>query len=55
MGSGYIIQGTQPGTLGQPRGVGWGQEWEGYSGGGGDICILMTDSHCCMAETKTTM
>ena len=22
---------------------------------GGDICILMADSHCCMAETNTTL
>ena len=22
---------------------------------GGDICILVADSHCCMAETKTTL
>ena len=21
----------------------------------GDICILMVDSHCCMAETNTTL
>ena len=22
---------------------------------GGDMCIIMTDSHCCMAETNTTL
>ena len=22
---------------------------------GGDICILMADSHCCMAETNRTL
>ena len=22
---------------------------------GGDICILMADSHCCMAETNATL
>jgi len=22
---------------------------------GGDICILMADSHCCIAETRTTL
>ena len=22
---------------------------------GGDICILMADSHCCVAETNTTL
>ena len=31
--SGYLKQGTQSGTLWQPRVVGWGQEWEGGSGG----------------------
>ena len=34
--------------------------WGGRRGGrevqeGGDICILMADSHCCMAETDTTL
>ena len=34
--------------------------WDGAGGGrevqeGGDMCILMADSHCCMAETNTTM
>ena len=22
---------------------------------GGDVCILMTDSYCCTAETNTTL
>ena len=22
---------------------------------GGDICILIADSHCCMTETRTTL
>ena len=31
--------------------------WDGSRGGrevqeGGDMCILMADSHCCMAETN---
>ena len=34
--------------------------WDGVGGGrevqeGGDISILMADSHCCMAETNTTL
>ena len=33
--------------------------WDGVGGGrdvqeGGDICILMADSYCCMAETNIT-
>ena len=33
---------------------------DGLGGGrdvqeGGDICILMADSHCCMAETNITL
>ena len=51
VGSGCITQEVQPGALWQPREVRWGgggryvQEW-------GVICILMADSHCCMAETN---
>ena len=29
--------------------------WEGAQEGGEDICILMAESHCCMAETNTTL
>ena len=34
--------------------------WDGAWGGreaqeGGDICIIMTDLHCCTAETNTTL
>ena len=34
--------------------------WDGVGGGrevqeGGDISILMADSHCCTAETNTTL
>ena len=34
--------------------------WDGRGSGrqvqeGGDICILMGDSHCCIAETYTTV
>ena len=32
-------------------GVGGGREVQE----GGDICILMSDSHCCMAETNITL
>ena len=36
---------------------GWdgGSEWEGDSRGREYIYILMADSHCCMAETNTTL
>ena len=47
-----MTQGTQTGALSQSRGVGWGgmevQE-------GGDIRVLMADSHFRMAETNTTL
>ena len=34
------------------------EKWDGAEGGkevqeGGDICILISDSHCCMAEINT--
>lgn len=32
-------------------GVGGG----GEERGGGDVCIMMADLHCCMAETDTTL
>ena len=54
MGSCYITQPAQPGALWQPRGVGWGEKWEGYSRRG-NIRILMADSHCCMAKVSTTL
>ena len=44
-----IIQGAQPGALRQPRGVGWGRREVQE---GGNICILMADSRCCIAGTK---
>ena len=37
MGSCYITQGTQPGALWQPRGVGCGGRWEGVSRGRGHM------------------
>ena len=33
---------------------GWDRGGEGSSRGG-DICIITTDQHCCMAETNTTL
>ena len=43
MGIFCMTQETQTGTLYQPRGVGWGERWEGGSEGG-EICIPMADS-----------
>ena len=40
-------------ALWPPRGVGWGGRWEGVPKGG-DICIPVTDSCWCMAESNTT-
>ena len=37
-----MAQETQTGALCQPRGVGWGERWEGGSKGG-DIGIPMAD------------
>ena len=36
------------------------EEWDGLWGGkeiqeGGDIYIIMADSHCCMAKTNRTL
>ena len=42
MGIFCMTQETQTGTLYQPRGVGWGERWEGGSEGG-EICIPMAD------------
>ena len=41
----------------------WSSVWTWRGGGGdgrktwerGDVCILMADSRCCMAETNTTL
>ena len=38
MGSCYITQGTQPGALWWPRGLGWGMWWEGVSRGRVNMC-----------------
>ena len=53
MGSWYITQGAQPGALWRPRGIGRGGE-EGGSRVREYLCIVMTDSCCCTAETNTT-
>ena len=50
MGSCSIAQGAQSGALWQPRGMGWG--WKEVQG---DMCIPMTDSGWCMAETNKTL
>ena len=47
-GSCRVTQGAQPGTLRQPRTVGWSSE-------GGDRHIITTDLHCFTAETNTTL
>ena len=36
------------------------ERWDGVEGGsdvqeGGNVCILMADSRCCMAETNMTL
>ena len=36
------------------------ERWDGVKGGsevqeGGNVCILMADSRCCMAETNMTL
>ena len=36
-----------------PRGMGSGEGREAQEGG--DICIIMADSHCCTAETNTKL
>ena len=54
MGICCMTQGTQTGALWQPRGLGWGERWEGGSIRRGHMW-LMTDSCWCMAETNTTL
>ena len=53
MGSCCVTQETQPGDLWWPRGVGWGVGKEVQEGE--DICVLMTVSCCCVAETNITL
>ena len=36
-----------------PRGMGWGKGREAQEGG--DICIIMAELRCCMAETNTIL
>ena len=37
-----------------PRGMEWGKG-RGKVQEGGNICVLLADSHCCLAETKTNL
>ena len=54
MESCYVAQGTQPGALRPPRGVGWGGGCsEAHEGE--DVCIFMAHSHCCTAENTTAL
>ena len=55
MGSCCLTPRAQPGALWQPKGVGWGGGLGGEIQEGRDICVLTADSHCCMAETNTTL
>ena len=54
-----MAQGTQTGVLRQPRGVGWGERWEGGPRGGISIYLSiylsMGDPCQCMAETNTIL
>ena len=48
-----LIQGAQPSALEQPRVARCGEGREVQEEG--NTHILMADSHCCMAETNTTL
>ena len=49
-----IAQGVQTRTLDSLEG--WAEGWGGREVlEGGGICISMADSHCCMAETNTSL
>ena len=52
MGICHMMQAAQAGA--QPRGVGWGGGRREVQEGG-DTCILMAGSHCCIAEINTTL
>ena len=43
-------QGAHPGAPWLPRGMGVGRE----APEGGDICVIMADLSCCMAEINIT-
>ena len=49
----YVLQGAQPGALWWARVVGLGDGREAQKGG--DVCIIMADSWCCMVETNRTL
>ena len=54
VGSCYITQGAQLRALWWPRAVRWGES-EKEAQEGGDICILLSDSHDFTAETNTSL
>ena len=45
---------VKAGTLGQPRGMGWGGRWE-VGSGRGDTCTPVADSCQCMAKNTTIL
>ena len=49
-----IIRELKTSALGQPRGMGWGQRYEGDSGRG-DTCTTVADSCQCMEKTTTIL
>ena len=48
-----VAQGAQSGTVWWPGGMGWGEGRGDREGG--DICIIMTNLHCCVAETNIAL
>jgi len=48
-----LTQGAQLGALWQPRGVEWRGRRELHEGG--DICVLVADSHGCVAEANAIL
>ena len=49
-----MTQGTETGLCSNLEG--WGGKGAGRKvQEGGDICISVADSHCCMAETNTSL
>ena len=51
---GCMRQVLRPGTLGGPRGMGWGGRWGGGIGMG-NTCKSMADSCQCMTKTTTIL
>ena len=48
-----MTQEAKPGALWWPREVGWGEGRKAQERG--DICLIVTDLSCCMAETNTKL